>query len=241
MKLRHWIYLLLNAVVFLIGILLTKNANAITSSVGTSVVATGICGWLLFLWVMVTDASLGKYREYKKMGILSLFSERSVAIKPEYDSRIEKAKKRIDIIGFGLKSFREDYSQRFEALAANVDEIRILLIDPEFPERRMSFADQRDREERENPGKIKEDVRIFIESTNILRTRYSNFRVRLYRSLPSINYFRIDNEAFWGPYLVGMPSRKMPTAIISKSSPLFDVLEEHFENIWSSDELSREI
>ena len=58
------------------------------------------------------------------------------------------------------------------------------------------------------------------------------FDVRLYRCLPSINYFRIDDDIFWGPYLIPGQSRNMPTFIVRRGGILFDRLTLHFQQIW---------
>jgi hypothetical protein len=56
--------------------------------------------------------------------------------------------------------------------------------------------------------------------------------VRLYRSIPALNICRVDEELFWGPYLVGGPSRNNPTIIVKKGGIMFDRLMNHFNMVW---------
>jgi hypothetical protein len=90
-------------------------------------------------------------------------------------------------------------------------------------------------------GSIATDVRAFLQEveTQGLETD-ERFAVRLYRALPMLNIFRIDDELFWGPYLVRQVSRNSPTFLVGRGE-LFTQLIAHFDEIWSSDELSRPV
>lgn len=57
-------------------------------------------------------------------------------IRDEYHTRLAKAR-HIDLVGFGLSAFREDYINDFVGWSHSV---RILLIDPDFPTRQHSLA-----------------------------------------------------------------------------------------------------
>ena len=163
----------------------------------------------------------------------NVFSPREVCRFGAHDS--------IDVLGFGLRSLLEDYGDQFESWSARCT-IRVLLLDPEFPSARTPYADQRDREENNQQGDIGRDVREFVRRTATLAERPgTRFQVRLFRCLPSVNIFRIDDKLFWGPYLVGSQSRNMPTFVVKKGGHLYDVLGKHFESIWSRDDLSRPV
>ena len=144
-------------------------------------------------------------------------------------------------MGFGLSSFREDYGNKFHELASNTS-FRILLLDPDFPSSENSLASIRDREEGNNQGDIKRDVEAF---ENVVRTSEnldrSKFQVKRLRALPSINVFRVDDEIFWGPYLIASQSRNMPTLLVRKGGFLYEGIKGHFEQLWTSDQFSRPI
>ena len=88
-------------------------------------------------------------------------------------------------------------------------------------------------------GTIQGDVQRFIADTAPFRNE--RFQVKAYRCIPTINYFRIDDEAFWGPYLVSGQSRNLPTFIVRRGGKLFDRLAQHFEDIWTNPQLSVEL
>ena len=158
---------------------------------------------------------------------------RSVRIKDEYDKRLKKAKT-IDIVAYGLGSFYEDYSKDFARLSKQA-RVRIVAVDPDAPaaSQGFSFADARDIEEGQSPGRTRGDVerlvRTIRESEDIDKER---LQVRLMSSIPSVNIMRIDDEIFWGPYLLAEQSRNTFTMVVQRSGFLFESLNRHFEQLW---------
>lgn len=176
----------------------------------------------------------------KYVGLVNAFNKRSIAISDEYLCRIAKAHQSIDIMGFGLSALLDDFGDHFEEWAKHAN-VRIILLDPDFPNQNLSFAAQRDKEERSNIGQIRSDVCDFLTKTaRLWQDKNINFNVRLAQALPSINMFRIDNEIFWGPYLINskksverLLSRNLPTFIVDDSGCLFDFFNSHFDAIWN--------
>ena len=253
-KSQNTTYLLIHIIIFLIGLITIVSAEQISSlvktsnyktlesliiAVGTSIVATGIVGWVLFFYLQREKNENEKIERVLSSGIIDSFTGRSVHIKDEYVSRFDNSREKIDFIGFGLRSLREDQLENFPRWLSH-SKIRVLLIDPTYPSKSASYSDQRDAEEINSPGSISIDVKKFLEETLEIKQRFpENFQIRLYRCLPSINYCRVDNEIFWGPYLVHEQSRNSPTFLISDQGPLFAVYANHFEKIWNDEELSR--
>lgn len=235
---RHWVYLLLNVVVAILGLLLIRTGNDVAGAVGASLVAAGIAGWVLYVWVLVNQEQARRLEVLARMGLVDAFPGRSTRIKEQYDQRLAGARQVIDIMGFGLRQLREDYRNDFARWAKHA-RVRILVIDPGVPAGARSNALQRDFEEDNPPGSIAQDVTEFLQQTTQLRAANpGRFQVRLYTALPSINVFRVDDELFWGPYLVGTQSRNTPTFLVGRGGVLFDRLAEHFERLWSDDQLS---
>jgi hypothetical protein len=88
-------------------------------------------------------------------------------------------------------------------------------------------------------------VRRFVADTYELWSQGDSFQIRLAITLPSINMFRIDDEIFWGPYLIssshyGRTSRNLPTMIVRRPGYMYDRLLDHFDEIWTGERLSRE-
>jgi hypothetical protein len=209
-------------------------------AVGSSLVATGAAGIVLFLYVRTTDELRHRLEIVTKAGLKTIFRHRAAPIKPEYDSRLAQAR-RIDVIGWGLSSFREDYGHEFGAWAARAH-VRILMVDPDYPSRRHSLADLRDREENRPTGDIRRHVESFANMLGELRLQQSpTFEVRLMRAIPAINMLRADDEIFWGPYLMGQQSRNTPTLLITRGGYFFDVLSSHFDEVWERSEPLRAV
>lgn len=241
---RGIIYISLQMILVLLGSLLASTLGSIGVAVGTSVIATGVSGMVVFGWVIFGDAEEAKRRAADSFGFVTAFPYRSVQIKAEYDVRLSRVAKHIDIMGFGLNSLREDYSGSFKSWASKA-EVRILLVDPDSPGTRANYADLRDTEEGNTPGRTSEEISRFIEDTRELwEDPAISFSLRLAKTIPSVNMFRIDREAFWGPYLIspsmhGRASRNLPTLIVRSPGYMFDRLVDHFEEIWNNDQLSR--
>ena len=239
----HLSYLLLHIIIMLVGWILISYASyvsgdpALAMAIGSGLIAAGAAGAVLFLKVWVDREEDQRLKALRESGIKRTFQERSVAIRPEYDDRLASASEVIEIMGFGLRNLRHDHEANFEAWSRRA-KVRILLIDPEFPQRDRSIANLRDVEE--GDGKITEDVRKFVRScAELLRSGSEDFQVRLYTCLPSINLFRVDGELFWGPYLVGDVSRNLPTLLMEADSRLSRRLIAHFDMVWS--DFSRDV
>lgn len=249
---RHIVYLLIHLVLLLLGFVLlafVPPGENISSLVGTlivgiagSLIASGVIGWVVLVYILVSEQRLSYLSTADKFGLIDMWQVRQVRIRDKYEPYLRKARDHIDIVGFGLSAFRQDFATDFPVWATRC-KMRVLLIDPEFPTE-ASFANLRDVEEGQTAGTIATQVREFISETlgkfPELRDN-DNFRVKLYRAIPAINVFRIDNVIFWGPYFVGVSSRNTPTFLVRSTGLLYPELQRHFEAIWCSRELTREV
>lgn len=234
---RLVIYLISNALVFAVGVIFLVVGGAVGVAIGSGLMATGIAGGVLVSYVVLSDELVQRYEVVSKFGIRGIFKGRSVSMREEYESRLDSARHKIDLLGFGQRAFREDFGSSFESWVSRGVAIRILLLDPQFPAGNWQVSTQRDAEENNSKGDIGRDVEGFLKATRELRSQNQNFEVRLYRTLPSINVLRIDDELFWGPYLMGTPSRNSPTILVGRGS-VYDTMAEHFDTIWSDPSLS---
>lgn len=236
---RHIIYLGCYTILIIIGILFLVFTDPLNQpilvGVGCSLLAAGITGLLVFGFVFLNSKISDQIEKLREFGLIDVFNLRSSGIRDEYNKRLVRVKREINVMGFGLRTLRQDYVDDFSQWKLRA-KIRILILHPEFPQENVSYASQRDQEENNNTGRIKEDVNEFLSKTRGLWD--NRFQIRLYRCLPSINMFRIDNEIFWGPYLMREQSRNTPTFIVGKGGVLFQRFMDHFEKIWSDDSLS---
>src|SRR6266851_813694 len=105
------IYLLLHFVLVLIGILIASYGGALPISAGASLIATGITGWVLFAHLRLNESQRSLMNLLTLFGFVKAFDARGVRIRSEYEERLDKARDRIDILGFGLRALREDYRE----------------------------------------------------------------------------------------------------------------------------------
>jgi hypothetical protein len=230
-----WVYILVHFALFLCGFTLVRSAGTVSQGIGASVIAAAITGWVIFVYVRLSERRIEVLEALSRFGFVAAFEARAARIKPEYDRRLAGANEHIDIMGFGLKTLWEDYHGQFAdwKLRAHV---RILLIDPNSP-----YTVQRDTEEQELSGSIRRSAKRFLRETESIRneTTQHTFQVRLYTCLPSVNIFRVDDEMFWGPYLIRSQSRNAPTFVVRHGGELYRRLMWHFDTIWADDSLSR--
>ena len=232
-----WIFV--HIIIFFLGILVLQSwprsflGNGLAEGIGGSLIATSAAGISLFLYVHLTNDLKERLDAISSSGLVRIFPFRSVLMKPEYDARLKRAT-RIDVVGFGLSAFRQDYSSQFAEWSRRAV-IRVVLIDPEFPTPRHSIADIRDAEEGHASGQTATDVSLFVEAfRNLDGIEKDKFQLRLTRTIPAINMLRINDEIFWGPYLMQQQSRNTPTLLVDRSGYLFEVLEKHFEALWTN-------
>lgn len=239
---RFVVYLALQVVLLSAGAVVTT-LGPVGVAIGTSMIAAALGGMIVFGWVVFDEREQARRLVIEDFGFETAFRSRSMQIKDEYISRISAAHRNIDIMGFGLNALREDFLDDFHSWAGRA-RVRILLVDPAAGGD-PSYADQRDSEEGSPTGKIRSEVELFVRETAALEADLeADFQVRLSKALPSVNMFRVDNEIFWGPYLVsslrqGKTSRNLPTMVVRCPGYMFDRLVDHFDEIWSNEQLSR--
>jgi hypothetical protein len=238
-----FIWLILHTVLFAAGLLLfgapwliKTIGKPLAEALGGGLAATGAAGVVLYAYISFQEGLTRSLEQLLSGGLVALFDGRAARIREQYETRLKKFD-RLDVIGYGLSSLREDFSCDFRKWANN-SRIRILLIDPDFPSNAHSIADFRDGEENSPKGSIARDVGQFIAEYKKLGGS-PNFQVRYMTCIPSVNIFRVDDEIFFGPYLMGKASRNSPTFICKRGGHLFTHLREHFDTIWNSNEFSR--
>jgi hypothetical protein len=234
---RFILFLLTQLLIILAGSLIISiwDDKPIAVAIGTSIAATGGAGLLTSLYYLMNERRSAALKMLDEFGLIAAFDRRGAMIADEYRERLTKARKHIDIIGYGLNTFLNDFRSEFSTWRQHA-EVRILLLDPEFPDRSHSLARMRDGEEGRPPEATLEEIRSFVDETRALVGALSNggcFAVRLYKCIPTLNVFRIDDDVFWGPYLIGTQSRNNPTFIARRGGLLYDRLVDHFETIWS--------
>lgn len=241
----HTIYYLAHFIIFVVGVVfinLDGEYKAVFDSIGTSLAAAAITGLVIFTYIKYADDLRVNVQMLVTLGLHQAFDMRGLKNTNEYKSRLEKASKNIDILGYGLGTFREEHQADFSTWK-NKCKVRVLLIDPDFPTSENSLCDQRDVEEGKLQGVLRQEVARFIESTQSIVGVGQNgsFSLRYFKCIPSITICRIDDEILWGPYFVNHLSRDTPMFIVKKGGVLYEQILGQFESIWDDNEFSRGI
>jgi len=232
-----------------IGVLLAGRPGA-EISIGASLVAAGTTGLIFLTHQSLLYDDEQRSKRLHEIGLEKIYLDRSGEVEEDFRSRLIGARHSIDILAFGLQHFREDFHDIRDWWSGRPN-VRILLLDPEFPSSTSSFARQRDAEERTAAGKIAGDVGEFVRymrrglgaalhaENNAIRAQWNDtdrgtsVQLKLARCLPAITVFRIDDTIYWGPYLIEQASRHCPTMAVRGGRPMFDSIERHFNTIWT--------
>ncbi len=165
----------------------------------------------------------------KLLGLQGIFSSRQ-SMNIYLDKLWEKPIKQLDIVAFGLKSFR-DY--RTDAIIHKVKEgmkIRLLTIKP-FSD----FLRQRERDEKLVENSIRKTILDLIKWRNYItgETKLTEaIEMKFYDSLPLDFFWKQDNNVFVGPYLHGIDSQQTITYQFLKKSKIGNFYSNYFEGLW---------
>lgn len=172
--------------------------------------------------------------------VTETFSGRGARLLPSYEAALAGHPESIDLLGCGFRQILEDFGTRLPKVLATA-KVRMLLLDPEPGSVGSWVAAQRDREEGRRPGSIQQDVGDWsTRHSQLTETEQARLAIRVYNAAATINVVRIGGTMFWGPYLTGRVSRNMPTLRTNRGTLLFEVLQQHFDELWAG-QFSREL
>ena len=112
----HYLYLAMHLVLFLLGIMAVQWGGPVWVGVGSSLIAAAVVGWVIFVYVFQAQAVADRLSLLAKFGFRNAFESRLTNIKHEYSARLKDAKRHIDLLGFGRRALREDFSHRVSSL-----------------------------------------------------------------------------------------------------------------------------
>ena len=140
---------------------------------------------------------------------------------------------RIDIMAFGLKSFRKTQQAQVERILAEGGNIRIITLMPGCD---ALFL----REEEEHATKYSLtyeilDMIAWAQDTNAKGFR-GKIQVRCYDHLPQEFLFLIDSRVFVGPYEYGKDSQQCLSFEYDAESRMYEYYQNRFEELWNDPE-----
>ena len=219
-----------NLIIFLLGIvgilgsIVAKNyikepLFTILLSISTSIVASSIVAFITTVYMLENTEMVELIR---KWGIKSIYETRGV-MNNEVNALFEHKVARLDIIAYGLKSFRESKSQRIKQLLQYGMIMRIITVDP-----KLDILLLKDRDE----GKIEGSTAASINELIKWCKEIGKVEIRVINTLPTELYFRVDSNVFVGPYEFGRESQQTITMHLGGKTEGVKYYNEYFNNIW---------
>jgi hypothetical protein len=205
-----------------------EDGKNILLSVGCSLIASSVVSYL-------TSKYLVRMNRIKHIvehwGLESIFETRQ-EMNRSTDIAFESLEKHLDIIAWGLKSFRDAKDKIVREKVKRGLKIRFVTLHPD-----SEYVKQREKDENEAPGQIRHTIlnlQEWIEGLQKIAPKPENIQVKYYDSLPEDFYFRVDDHVFIGPYLYGISSQQ--TISYEFKSPAKGALyyRDYFERLWNN-------
>ena len=222
---------LVNVIIVLIGIVLivvspwlkSPYAQTIFSGIGTSFLASGV---VVLITLVLTDNTEGQ-ENLSKWGLEAIYLTRG-EMNVSCDQYLKKCRK-LDIIAFGLRSFRDSQEKVIEKILKSGGVIRILTMDPD-----CDNLKQREKDEKQEEGSIKLTIEQLISWANRLNSRnYSGrIEIRCYDAQPLDFMFLMNNRLFIGPYEYGKGSQQTISYEFNVEGETYRYYLDYFNKLW---------
>lgn len=224
------IFIIIGIVFVLADIFILKTEKAIWISIGCSLLASGIVvlGQAVLVEVKQPNAA-------EEWGLEKIYATRAEKTK-DSDSKLSRATYQLDVVAFGLKSFRTMHSKKISQLLRKGINVRILTMEPS---RDNPFLKQRELEEGEPEGQIRKSIEDLVNWANRLNAQSlskGKITIRGYKCMTLDFYWRVDDEMYIGPYWYGTGSQQTITYKFKKGKQAFSLYEEYFDKLWSDEE-----
>jgi len=231
----HWLlernaYLFISAALIVSGIVM-QFFEMFWMNLGASLIASGIVG-VMSLYIVYVRRQIERVKDkFFNWGLEDIFPDRSD--KWVYKRLIDNCENHLDIQAETLSRFYSDFKKELQVLDKKGVQIRLLLLDPESPQCKMREKEEEVSERGNLPDTIKNQTRDYF------KLGLKNLQLRWYKCTPSVNYFRVDEKAFFGSYFVGTVSRNSLTFFGRVNSLAVKWYTDHFEKVW--EKYSREV
>lgn len=222
------VLLLIGIGLILFDIFCVKTTQNLWISIGCSLIASGLVA--LFNSIFVERDVKSPLDDWKIAKIYERRSEKS----KDSDPKIKELKHNLDVVAFGLKSFRNKHTEDIKKCLENGTNIRVITMNPN-----SQFVKQREIEEEETEGQIKNTIEQLVEWARKInsKTKSKNsgrIEIRSYDCMTLDFYWRMDNELYIGPYWFGISSQQTITYKFVEGGIGFKMYSEYFEKLWES-------
>lgn len=204
-----------------------QDCRNILLSIGCSLVASSVVSYLTSKY-LVRMSRIKHIVEY--WGIEAIFETRQ-EMNRSTDIAFESLEKNLDIIAWGLKSFRDAKDKIVRDKVKRGLEIRFLTLHPD-----SEYVKQREKDEKEVPGQIRNTIlnlQEWIDDLKTIAPDPDNIQVKYYDSLPEDFYFRVDDHIFIGPYLYGISSQQTISYEFKAPAKGVSYYNGYFKRLWN--------
>lgn len=222
------IVLLIGISLVLIDVFITKTDMNLYISIGCSLIASALVILLNDLFVDVVK--MNYLDEWKINKIYATRAEKNA----DSDPNLDKAEYRVDVVAFGLRSFRQKYHKKVELCLKKGVNFRIITMNPE-----SKYINDREKEEGDAKGNIQISIYDLIKWANELND--NNYKGKIiikgYNCMTLDFYWRVDDDLYVGPYWYGCKSSDTITYRYQKEGKGFSLYTEYFDRLWNNDTL----
>lgn len=222
---------LIGIIMIFIGILFSKNLGekweAVVISIGASLVASAMVSYLTSIYIFKHK----KEKEITEAWGLERINDNRAQMNIYVAEKLDKSSENLDIIAFGLKSFRESKTELIKNKIQHGMKIRIITVDPNYQN-----LYQRDKEENKVSGSTADSIKqLQMWCDDLKKLSPDNIEIKYCHSLPTEMYFRIDNYIYTGPYQIGKESQRMITMEYRGNGLGYSYYNEYFNKLWNND------
>lgn len=221
---------LVEIIIFLLGTLMAATNIPVIKDIGCSLIASAIV-------VFMTEVLIGRDEDasVSSWGLTHVYKTRGEMNK-NCDAYMAKAKA-VDVIAFGLKSWRDSQQGQIENLLKNGGRIRILTMDP-----KCETLKARERDEKAVEGEIAHQIENLIAWAKAENQKgyKGRIEVRCHDHLPSDFMFLMNNRLFTGPYEYGKGSQQTISFEYDSSGDAYKYYKDYFERLWDDQTFCKE-
>ena len=204
-----------------------KTTSMVWISIGCSLIASAL---VILLNAFLVDAQI--YNPLDDWKLKTITSTRA-EINSDCEIEMEHANRQVDIVAFGLRSFRTTHTENqiLSKLRKGIN-YRILTMNPQ-----SEFVSAREIEE--NNKNIKDSIEALVAWADSLNNKSSKGKIVIkgYSSMTLDFYWRIDDDLYVGPYMYDIVSQQTITAKFSAGGKGFNLYTRYFEDLWNNSSL----
>ena len=218
---------LVEFIILLIGVILVlagkRFGYSTLSDIGVSIIAAAVM-------VFMTDVLVGSSEQdvIRKWGLEGVYRTRG-EMNNSCDVYLRSAKS-IDIIAFGLRSFRDSQRYNVERILKDGGKVRIITMTPGCENLKMREIDENQPE-----GHISheiDDLRKWADELNATNFK-GKIEIRYHTHQPQSFLFLMNNRMFTGPYVYKKDSQQTISFEYNNFGTAYEYYSNYFNELWN--------